>query len=159
MIIFHHKKSILLLSSCLLLISCATNNSPVDNHNYTPGLGEIMSLTSMRHAKLALAGQAENWALAEYELDELHEGFDDAVKFHPTHKNIKELGKLIAGTMDNPLKELEKAIKAKNMQQFNENFDQLTAACNACHQMTEFGFNVVTRPTSNPFVNQDFSTH
>jgi hypothetical protein len=157
---FNYKKSILLFSSYLLLISCAAhNNPPVHNESFTPGLGEIMSLTSMRHAKLALAGQAQNWQLAEYELDELHEGFDDAVKFHPTHKNIKDVAKLITGTMNNSMKELEKAIKAKNVQQFNEKFDQLTAACNACHQMTEFGFNVVTRPTSNPFVNQDFSIH
>jgi hypothetical protein len=31
---------------------------------YTPGLGEIMTLTQMRHAKLWFAGQAGNWSLA-----------------------------------------------------------------------------------------------
>jgi hypothetical protein len=152
------KKSVLLFSSYLLLVSCAANNNyPVHQESYTPGLGEIMSLTSMRHAKLGLAGLAKNWQLAEYELDELHEGFDDAVKFHPTHKHIKDVAQLIAKTMDKPMQELETAIKAKNVQQFNDHFDQLTAACNACHQMTEFGFNVVTHPVSNPFVNQDFT--
>jgi hypothetical protein len=36
-----------------------------------PGLGEIMTLNQMRHAKLWRAGEAQNWSLAAYELDEL----------------------------------------------------------------------------------------
>jgi hypothetical protein len=43
---------------------------------FTPGLGEIMTLQQMRHLKLWYAGQAGNWPLADYELDELKEGFD-----------------------------------------------------------------------------------
>src|SRR5712691_11005562 len=67
------------------LTACARPSIPAEA--YAPGLGEIMSLQQMRHAKLWLAGQAENWELASYELDELSEGFDDALKFHPTHKD------------------------------------------------------------------------
>lgn len=152
--IFGNKKSIVLFSSYLFFLAY---NIPVYSQGYIPGLGEIMTVTSTRHAKLALAGQAQNWALAEYELEELKEGFADAKKFHPSHKQIKNVAKLIVKTMDAPVGELEKAIRAKNVQQFNERFDQLTAACNACHQMTDFGFNVVVRPSSNPFVNQDFT--
>src|SRR5437762_8856903 len=54
---------------------------------FVPGLGELMSLQQMRHVKLWFAGQAANWELADYEVDELGEGFDDIVKFHPTHKD------------------------------------------------------------------------
>ena len=50
-----------------------------ESEAYTPGLGEIMSLQQMRHAKLYFAGQAENWDLAAYELDEIGEGFDDVL--------------------------------------------------------------------------------
>ena len=56
------------------------------NEPCAPGLGEIMTLTQMRHAKLWFAGEAGNWPLASYELHELKEGFADAVKHHPTHK-------------------------------------------------------------------------
>lgn len=55
---------------------------------YVVGFGEIMGLTQMRHAKLWFAGQAQNWPLAPYELDELNEGFADAMKFHPQHKSV-----------------------------------------------------------------------
>ena len=45
-----------------------------------PGLGEIMSLQQMRHIKLWFAGHAGNWPLADYEIGELKEGFDDVNK-------------------------------------------------------------------------------
>ena len=126
---------------------------------YTPGLGEIMTLTQMRHAKLWLAGQAGNWPLASYELDELHEGMDDAATFHPTHKDAPlPIPDLISKIMTDPLQQLEKAIGARDKSGFNQAFDSLTAACNSCHQATNFGFNVVVRPSANPYVNQTFES-
>ena len=44
-----------------------------------------MTLQQMRHTKLWLAGEAQNWDLAAYEIDELGEGFDDVIQYHPTH--------------------------------------------------------------------------
>ena len=68
----------------LLSISSGCNRRPAQP-SFTPGLGEIMTLTQMRHAKLWFAGQGANWPLARYELDELNEGLEDAATFHPTH--------------------------------------------------------------------------
>src|SRR5438105_1786991 len=80
---------------------------------FVPGLGEIMTLTQMRHAKLWFAGQAGNWPLAAYELDELHEGLDDAATFHPTHKDADmPLPGLIDKIMKEPLDRLGKAVEA-----------------------------------------------
>jgi len=53
---------------------------------YSPELGELMTFQQMRHTKLWLAGQAGNWPLAAYEIDELGEGFEAVMKFHPTHE-------------------------------------------------------------------------
>jgi len=141
---------------CLSLAACTLHHHPV-SEPYAPGLGEIMAQTAARHAKLWFAGQAGNWPLAEYELDELREGFEDAGKFHPTHKHIATpLPKLVAGNMDAPLDALEKSVKGQDKTAFIQAYDSLTHACNACHQMTEFGFNRVIRPTLNPFANQEF---
>ena len=124
---------------------------------FTPGLGEIMTLTQMRHAKLWFAGQAANWSLASYELDELHEGLDDAATYHPTHKDAPlPIPALIAKIMTDPLQQLEKAIKAHDGSAFIQAFDATTEACNSCHRATNFGFNVVTRPSANPYSNQTF---
>jgi len=51
---------------------------------YAPGLGEFMAATQLRHAKLWFAGQAKNWDLAGYEVDEIKEGLEDAAKQFPT---------------------------------------------------------------------------
>ena len=67
-----------------LLGSACRQTAPAEP--YTPGLGELMTLQQMRHTKLWLAGQAGNWALAGYEIKELGEGFDDILKYHPTHE-------------------------------------------------------------------------
>jgi hypothetical protein len=55
---------------------------------YSPGLDEIMSLQQMRHSKLWFAGNARNWDLAGYEVDELKEGFEDVAKLSPTVNGV-----------------------------------------------------------------------
>jgi hypothetical protein len=123
-----------------------------------PGLGELMSLNQMRHAKLWFAGDAGNWKLAAYELDELGEGFDDVVRYHPTHKDAPvPIGQSVEKIMREPLAEVGRAIQAKDRDRFLRAFDAVTDACNRCHQATNFGFNVVQRPASNPYANQSFA--
>ena len=125
---------------------------------YVPGLGEIMTAVQMRHAKLGVAGQRGNWPLADYELDELDEGLIDALTLHPTHKDIKQpLTDSIPAFMKTPIDTLRAAVKAKDAAKFMAAYDELTAGCNGCHQATEFGFNVVTRPNAVPVPNQDFA--
>lgn len=133
-------------------------SSAAASEAYVPGLGELMSLQQMRHVKLWFAGQAENWELAAYEVDELGEGFDDIVKFHPTHKDSPVAPKdAIPRMVTEPLKELRGAIDTKNSQTFARAYDALTASCNNCHQATNFSFNAVQTPATNPYPNQVFT--
>jgi hypothetical protein len=125
---------------------------------YAPGLGELMTLQQMRHTKLWLAGQAGNWDLAAYELDELGEGFDDVVKFHPTHKDSPVAPKdAIPRMMTQPLADVREAVNKKDSTAFAQTYDALTAGCNNCHQATNFAFNRVQRPEANPYPNQAFA--
>ena len=120
--------------------------------------GELMTLQQMRHTKLWLAGQAGNWELAVYELDELGEGFDDVVKFHPMHKDSPVAPKdAIPRMMTQPLADLRAVVTKKDSAAFAQTYDFLTTACNNCHQATNFGFNRVQRPDTNPYPNQVFS--
>ena len=100
---------------------------------YASGLGEIMSLQQMRHLKLWFAGQAKNWPLADYELDELKEGFDDVIKFFPVKDDMK-IGDMAGSTVIPVLPDVKRAIDAHDGGKFAAAFDKLTAACNACHQ-------------------------
>jgi hypothetical protein len=117
-----------------------------------------MSLQQMRHEKLWLAAQKQNWELAAYELDELGEGFDDVVRYHPTHKDSPlALSDIVPKIMGQPLRAARAAIDAHDPRAFGEAYDTLTAACNSCHQATNFGFNVVRRPVDAAwFGNQEF---
>jgi hypothetical protein len=126
---------------------------------YAPGLGELMSLQQMRHDKLWRAGKAQNWALAGYELDELGEGFDDVVHFHPTHKDSPlPLTDIVPKIMGLTLQRTRAAVNARDSRAFVEAFDALTSSCNSCHQATNFGFNVVRRPPDDAaYANQDFA--
>jgi hypothetical protein len=53
---------LIVLFGCLGSAACSGHNNPTPT--YAPGLGEIMTFTQMRHAKLWMAGEAENWELA-----------------------------------------------------------------------------------------------
>ena len=124
---------------------------------YRPGFGEIMSLQQMRHTKLWFAGQAGNWDLASYELDELGEGFDDVARFYPTHKESRVSPKDVLPKMATlALEALKKAVDKKDRAEFERAYDELTTGCNTCHQAMNFAFNRVQRPASNPYPNQLF---
>lgn len=131
---------------------------PAGQDAYVIGLGEIMGLNQMRHAKLWFAGRAGNWPLAAYELDEMREGFDDAKRYHDHHKGVPQpLSKMIPAFVDPPLAELDKAVAARDKAAFTVAFDHLTDGCNGCHRAADFGFNVIQRPTVPPYSNQSFA--
>lgn len=123
---------------------------------YAPGLGEIMTLQQMRHAKLWFAGAARNWPLADYEVDELKEGFEDAASLHPVHEGVP-VGEMIAKLTPSPLQEISAAISKKDRAGFARAFDRLSATCNSCHQAANHGFIRIGRPTAPPFSNQIFA--
>jgi hypothetical protein len=123
---------------------------------YAPGLGEIMSLQQMRHAKLWFAGSAGNWELAAYELDELKEGFDDVLSYAPVHDGVP-LTPMVRTITGQNIPAIAKAIAVHDGGTFAAAFDALTAGCNACHQAARHGFIVIQRPTGLPYTNQNFA--
>src|ERR1700722_3426924 len=99
---------------------------------YAPGLGEFMTATQLRHAKLWFAGKKNNWDLAAYEIDEIAEGLEDAEKQFPTHDGIP-VADMIKANIDPVVAELRKAVGAKSSTKFAVAFDKLTSACITCH--------------------------
>jgi len=122
---------------------------PTDNAANLSGLGEIMTLQQLRHIKLWFAGHSGNWPLADYEVGELEEGFEDVTKLLGPGIVDKQVGA--------PIKALEKAIVDKNRAAFGAAFDSLSAGCNSCHRTLDHGFIVIQRPTLLPYSNQNFA--
>jgi hypothetical protein len=113
-----------------------------------PHLGEMMALQQMRHIKLWFAGSAANWPLADYEIGELREGFDDVAKLLGSDIVDQHVGAPVAA--------LDKAIDGKDRAAFIAAFDKLTAGCNGCHRTLDRAFIVIQRPAPLPYSDQSF---
>jgi hypothetical protein len=124
---------------------------------FNPQMAALMSmLIQPRHAKLGLAGKAENWPLAGYALKELKQGFLVAARAVPRWKGLP-VPDLFDAAVSQPLALLDFAIKAQEPHQFAEGYARLTTGCNACHATTDHAFVVIKAPDSAAaFSNQDF---
>jgi len=122
---------------------------PPPSEPYTPKISEIMVLQQMRHIKLWFAGRSGNWALADYEIDALKDGFDQV--------NERLGGDTVEKSVDGPLAAVEKAIEAKDRAAFAGAFDSLSAGCNSCHQALDHAFIVIQRPATLPYTDQFFA--
>lgn len=144
----------LIAVSCVgaILTSFAVAQSPgrLPGTNYIPHLGDIMGATQLRHFKLSFAGKLRNWELAAYELDQIKESFQDAATLYPGIP-VTDMTIVVE-----PVQRLEEAIRNKDPKKFATAFNELTAACNGCHQAIGRGFIVIKIPTSSPFSNQIF---
>ena len=123
---------------------------------YAPRLGEFMIMQQIRHSKLWFAVAANNWELAEHGLDELKAGFADVARLYPTIQGVA-VAPVVGALNEREIAALAGAVEARDRVKFTIAFDQLTAACNACHQVTRHGFIVVQQPISPPFNNQSFA--
>jgi hypothetical protein len=123
---------------------------------YEPGLGEFMTATQLRHAKLWFAGKNSNWDLAAYEIDEIKEGLEDAARLHPTFDNVP-VAEMIKSIIYPRIERLEKAVEGKDSTQFVAAFDELTNGCNSCHAGAGKPFIRIQRPTGPPLSNQNFA--
>lgn len=123
---------------------------------YEPGLGEFMTATQLRHAKLWFAGKNSNWELASYEIDEIKEGLEDAARLHAVFDGIP-VADMIKTILDPKIEQLEKAIEAKSSARFVSAFDGLTEGCNSCHTKAGKPFIRIRRPDTPPLSNQNFA--
>jgi hypothetical protein len=121
---------------------------------YAPGLGEIMGGIQAHHAKLWFAGINNNWKLAEYEIDEIKERFEQASEIETNRPEVKMIPMMYPA-----IDSVAGAIKQKNIQAFRTGFQLLTNSCNSCHTANHFEFNIITVPTTPPVTNQDFKVH
>lgn len=126
---------------------------------YAMTLGDMMNtLIQPRHAKLGLAGKAQNWALAQYALVEIRQSFAGIVKAQPKFRGLP-VGELVNAAVAQPLDAVDAAIKAQDPQKFAAAYVQLTAGCNACHAAADHPYVVIKPVDASEFPNQDFTPH
>jgi hypothetical protein len=153
------------LISSLVLVSCGQPGpdntalqAQVDSlqrrisNSYIPGLGEFMSGIQVHHEKLWFAGTAQNWKLANFEIDEIREALDDIQRFCTDRPEIASIPMILP-----PMDSISKAVAKQDLPRFKSAFVLLTGTCNNCHRATKHEFNVIQIPTTPPFSNQVFT--
>lgn len=97
------------------------------------GFDLAMVETSYRYAELHAAGEDRNWGYALYQAGKVRLAIANGVERRPKRAASARM-------IEGPLDAVEAAAKAGNVAAFDAAFDQLTTACNACHQAEQVGF-------------------
>ncbi len=132
---------------CLVLAPFAA----AQEEGLRPKLGDIMVAAQWRHIKLWFAGKSQNWDLANYEVDRIRESLETAALLY-TGIPAEDVN----NTAD-PIEAIREAIEAQDSGSFVRGFNELTAACNSCHEHTGRGFIVIQIPNASPFGDQKFT--
>ncbi len=157
-------KHLIIIAFAMGLFSCNTQNTNMQalqnqidslkaelSKVYKPGFGFLMTNIQAHHAKLWFAGINENWKLAQFEVKELKEITDEIQKYQKERKETELMSMLEPG-----LVEIERAVSTEDLDAFKKSYTQLTIACNECHRLTDFEYNIVKVPGVQEFGNQEF---
>jgi hypothetical protein len=123
---------------------------------YVMTMGDMMNtFVQPRHAKLGLAGSAQNWPLAAYAMAEIRETFAAIAKAKPRFGGMP-VADLVDAALRDPMLAVDVAIKQHDSTKFAAAYDQLTQGCNACHASLDHPFVAIKAPDASAFPNQDF---
>lgn len=129
---------------------------PADQQVYRPTLSDLMNdVIQPRHTKLWLAGEGQNWMLAEYERHNINGAFARIAAAIPAVKGV-QTAELITTFVTPRLTVLGDAIKARDENAFVAAYGALTEGCNACHQATGSPMVVIKSPAGDAFTDQSF---
>jgi hypothetical protein len=101
------------------------------------------------------AGQAKNWTLAAFELNELRGALARIGRTIPTYRKIG-VDEAVAAIIADKIKAVDAAIKAMDSEQFTAAYGDMTQACNGCHLGMEHAFLKITVPNASSYPDQDF---
>jgi hypothetical protein len=169
----HHVAAILLGGALALsasIIAVAQNTAPAPGNaapaarpgggltilEFKPAMDDLMTmLVQPRHIKLYYAGQAKNWMLAGFELNELRGALARIGRTIPTYRTIG-VDTAVASIFADSIKSVDAAIKAADTTKFTAAYQEMTGACNACHAGMEHPFLVIKVPDAMNYPDQEF---
>jgi hypothetical protein len=130
--------------------------TPANAQQHPAALGDLMTaFVQPRHIKLGLAGNEQNWSYAAYALDQLRATFADVAEVMPKYRDLS-IPDMMNSTVKEPLAALDRAIQAKDGNQFSAAYRQLTESCNVCHRSYDRAAIVIQSPAVSSFPDQDF---
>lgn len=113
-----------------------------------PELGQQMLELQLRHDRLWWAGEAGNWNLAYFMVGELGEALrgieqsnGDAAELQP-----QKLSEVMPSMMKPAIARVQDALARQDKTAFARAYDDLSAACTACHELAGNPMLVIQRP-------------
>lgn len=104
------------------------------------GLDVAMWETGYRYTELYFAGADGNWPYARYQAEKLALTLEQALVRRP------ERARSAQPYLDTALPAVQRAAQAGDQGAFNRAFEQLTAACNTCHEAEDVASFTVRPP-------------
>jgi hypothetical protein len=124
--------------------------------DFKPAMDDLMTmLVQPRHIRLYYAGQAKNWQLAAFQVNELRGALARIGRTIPNYRNIN-VDTAVAAIFADKLAAVSAAIKDGDEAQFTAAYGEMTAACNDCHKGMEHPFLVIKVPDGGYFPDQEF---
>jgi hypothetical protein len=123
------------------------DDSATQPATYLPSISDMMIGTIQpRHERIWRAEQAGDWDFAAYELGNLRGAFGRLGRAHPMEEH-NPFPDMIESVTKKPLEDLKGAIDRRDDADFGNAYDELSDACNSCHQALNHGAIVIGRPT------------
>ncbi|MEP0986170.1 hypothetical protein [Ekhidna sp.] len=139
----------------ILIVSCKPQQAEKEVENY-PVL-ETMGYYQRFSQKLWLAGQNQNWELADFYTHELEEVTEKLVEGNVIHDDYN-ISNLTEAMLLPKIEKVEEAIRKKDQVLFLENYKLMISSCNLCHNATKHNFIKILVPNDSTIWNQDFTS-
>ncbi len=124
--------------------------------DFKPAMDDLMTmLVQPRHIRLYYAGQARNWRLAAFQVDELRASLARIGRTIPNYRN-NNVDATVASIFADRLAAVDAAVKAGDLARFTAAYGEMTNACNECHVAMEHPFLVIKVPDGGSFPDQEF---
>lgn len=109
-----------------------------------PDQAHAMSDVGQHFSNLWFAGEAGNWPLAQFCLDETKSHLRWAVRIIPKRKDAEgreiDLGGILGGLETSTFKDLDQAVKGKEKERFSTAYKAQLEACMTCHRASNKPF-------------------
>ncbi len=148
-------KKILILGILGTIMQCCSFKAKEEVESTEYPLLETMGYYQRFSHKLWLAGNNENWELANFYVHELEEVTEDLIKndFIDEGKNLSNLSESL---LKGKIEKMEEAVRLKDQVIFRENYKLMISACNLCHQATNHPYLKMKVPDEKDIFNQSF---
>lgn len=118
-------------------------------------LADLMLRMQIHADKLYFAGQEAYWELASFYLEELEEAAA-SIAGQDILEGEVNVSNLMQGLVPPEVDRMRSAVAAQDPQAFQDGYQQLLTACNACHRATGHPFVVIREPRRPALDNQDY---